>query len=72
MVKKAKNEIHLGFDPIASDHFWIIPAKGSDFKCARCGTVSNDPPQLPTPPDWMPDRYEPLTAEERAQCPKKK
>lgn len=51
-----------------TEHVWSKAVRGY-FKCVLCGAVTDHPPQRPTPEDWYPDRYEKLTAKERALCP---
>lgn len=54
--------------PSRKDHVWI--KYDECFKCCLCGAVSKRvPPNCPTPSDWMPDTYEPLTEQERALVP---
>jgi hypothetical protein len=50
-----------------SDHVWFSRKDG--FLCVLCGALCSKPPAFPTPAEWMPDRYEALTKEERALCP---
>jgi hypothetical protein len=53
--------------PNRTDHVWF--KNNGLFKCCLCGAVCRRPPNYPTPPDWTPLKYEPLTPEERALCP---
>lgn len=51
-----------------TDHVWF--ATGWCWKCVLCGGVVIDrPPPYPTPPDWLPRDFRPLTDQERAMCP---
>lgn len=51
------------------DHVWIPKYVGESlvgYKCCSCGaTVTEVPPNYPTPENWYPLRYEVLTEEER-------
>lgn len=51
-----------------TDHCWVAKNRAL-FKCCLCGAITAKPPQFPTPEDWMPARYDPLTNEERALVP---
>ena len=53
--------------PSRSDHIWVRVDKL--FKCVLCGGVTRSPPDFPTPREWMPDRYYPLTPDERSMLP---
>lgn len=51
-----------------SDHIWLLVDEDLPtmrFKCCTCGAVTNAPPPFPTPPNWMPRRYEELTSDDR-------
>lgn len=52
------------------DHVWVR-LEGGVYKCVLCGGMARQPPGYPTPRDWLPTKYEPLTDEERALCPGK-
>ena len=39
------------------------------WRCVLCGAVCHQPPDFPTPKDWLPLRYDKLTAEDRALAP---
>jgi hypothetical protein len=45
------------------DHIWF--KLGQTWKCCLCGAISAKPLDYPTPPTWMPERYYPLTDQER-------
>ncbi len=55
------------------EHIWYAagPAGCGKWKCVLCGAVTNQPPEHPAKPAWMPDKYEPLTDAERALSPYK-
>ncbi len=53
--------------PNRADHVWLIKPTGA--RCVLCGAVCDKPPLFPTPVDWLPDRYELLTPEDRKLCP---
>lgn len=58
--------------PDRTDHVWrglgTVTIVG--WKCVLCGGVTNKtPPFYPTPTDWVPEKTEKLTDEERAMCP---
>ncbi len=42
---------------------------GGRWKCLLCGGITRQLPPNPEPADWIPDRYEPLTDEERQRVP---
>ena len=50
--------------PDKSDHIWTR-VKNDGCKCVLCGAATSVPPDYPTPKDWMPKSFEPLTEEER-------
>ena len=50
------------------DHCWVH-LKNGDYKCVLCGALTVQPPVYPTPRNWIPRRYEPLTKDERNLCP---
>lgn len=52
-------------------HVWLWRgAPLFSYKCCLCGAVSKVPPPVyPEPAGWLPSGYEPLTPDERAQCP---
>ncbi len=52
------------------DHCWRQWDGG--YKCVLCGAVTKYPPPYPTPPKWMPDRYEVVTKEDDELCPRDK
>jgi hypothetical protein len=56
-----------------SEHVWFrLVRKGlfAGYKCCVCGALTRrEPPDRPTPEDWMPERYEELTPDERAMSP---
>jgi hypothetical protein len=55
-----------------SDHVWLrILGSGSKYRCCICGAETDSPPDVPTPEDWVPDYYVPLTDAERDLCPPK-
>lgn len=50
------------------DHIWEY--RGLDYKCLLCGGITTkSPPPAPTPSWFVPERYEPLTPDERALIP---
>lgn len=52
------------------DHIWVRQEKR--WKCVLCGAVVqavNLPPSYPTSGDFVPERFEELTAAERSMCP---
>lgn len=56
--------------PNRVDHVWL--EDHVQFKCVLCGAVTQlPPPAYPTPTNWEPDGYEPLTAGDRLACPPK-
>lgn len=50
-----------------SDHVWMEQRGG--YKCCLCGAICVIPPDYPTPHDWMPNKYEQLTRDERDKAP---
>lgn len=50
-----------------SDHIWF--RKDGKWKCALCGAITRSKPSRPTPPNWMPERYDELTPEDRSHAP---
>lgn len=38
------------------------------YKCVLCGAITPSAPPYPTDPEWLPQRYEALTDEERTMC----
>lgn len=50
------------------DHVWFRLHLGG-YKCCLCGAVTNEPPPAPTPADWFPEEYWPLTDKDRTLCP---
>ncbi len=54
----------------AGRHVWCKLADGRKlFKCVLCGALAKKPPNFEQEEDWVPERYEPLTDEERRLCP---
>jgi hypothetical protein len=56
-------------DAHRTDHVWF--QSGTRWKCCICGaiTLAEQPPDHPTPEDWLPHTYEKLTEFERCLCP---
>jgi hypothetical protein len=52
-----------GKQPHRGRHLWVSHP-GGDWKCVLCGGVAREPTL-----DDLPDRFEPLTDQERALCP---
>ena len=51
-----------------SEHLW--QAQPERWKCLTCGAITKTiPPEVPTPVDWLPERYEKVTKDERALVP---
>jgi hypothetical protein len=50
-------------------HVWHYRKKEKNWKCVLCGAVSANPGEELVKEDWMPERYEPLTDEERNLSP---
>lgn len=51
------------FQADRKDHLWHL--RGNSYLCLLCGAVTMKPPSYPTPNNWMPDKYEALTDEDR-------
>lgn len=67
MTKQLFQTPHLR-NPNRADHVWLYYIDRNRWKCVLCGAICVHPPKYPTPPDWMPDRYEKLTEEEQVMC----
>ena len=55
-----------------AEHVWLNLKKQNrpGWKCVLCGAVTRkSPPVKPTPDEWLPDTFEPLTDSERNLCP---
>jgi hypothetical protein len=48
-------------------HVWQL--RGTDYKCVTCGAITKSPPKRDEEEDWLPERFEPLTEEEKKLCP---
>jgi hypothetical protein len=58
--------------PDRSDHIWVWSSLEQRFECILCGAICHtkeNPPDYPTPKEWSPVRYRPLTEEDRKICP---
>lgn len=51
------------------DHIWHYFPKRKLHKCVLCGALAAMPPAYPTDPEWLPDKYEALTQDERDLAP---
>jgi hypothetical protein len=52
-----------------ADHVWV-ERRGGGYKCCLCGAVTDErPPPFPTAKDWMPVKFDKLTAQERELAP---
>lgn len=56
------------YNPNRKEHVWHWKKTHGRYKCVLCGAITKRPIQVDLG-ELMPDRYEPLTNQERALCP---